>query len=369
MIRVLFLIPTLDRSGAEKQLALLASGLPRDEFEVEVIALTRSGPYAEELARHGVTVTVISKRWKFDPFAYWRLQRLLAERRPDILHTWLFAANAYGRLVVGKATSPQVIVSERCVDCWKQSWQLWLDRKLIARTTHMIGNSQAVAKFYADLGVPLARLSVIRNGIEPLPTPTRTRAAVLEELGIPANAKVVLSVGRLASQKRVADLLWGFHLLRNLNDDDVHFIIVGDGPERASLERFAEKLSVREFVRFTGHRADVRDMLAAADLFWLASEFEGQSNSLMEAMSAGLPVVVSDIEPNRELVEHEVTGLIVPTSDRPAYARAAQRLLTDGELSARLGSAAEQRMRQDFSVERMIAEHAALYRSVVSVER
>lgn len=364
MIRVLFLIPTLDRSGAEKQLTLLASGLPREEFEVEVVALTRSGPYADELARHGVTVTVIGKRWKFDPFAFRRLQRLIAQRRPDILHTWLFAANAYGRLAVGTTMSPQLVVSERCVDCWKRPWQLWLDRKLIARTTHMIGNSQAVATFYADQGVPLDRLSVIRNGIEPLSAPGRSRAAVLEELNIPATAQVVLSVGRLASQKRVSDLLWAFSLLRNVNDNDVHFIIVGDGPERANLERFSQKLGYHDFVRFTGHRADVRDILAAADVFWLASDFEGQSNSLMEAMSAGLPVVASDIEPNLELVEHDVTGLIVPTTDRPAFTRAAQRLLTDRELSQRLGAAAALRMRQDFSVERMIAEHAALYRRV-----
>ncbi len=366
MIRVLFLIPTLDRSGAEKQLTLLASGLPREEFDVEVVALTRSGPYAEELERNGVTVTVIGKRWKFDPLAYWQLRRLIAQRRPDVLHTWLFAANAYGRLAVSKAASPQVIVSERCVDDWKQHWQLWLDRRLIPRTTHMIGNSQAVAKFYAKLGVPPARLSVIRNGIEPLPVPGRTRAAVLEELRIPAYAQVVLSVGRLAPQKRVADLLWAFSLLRNVNDNDAHFIIVGDGPERASLEQFSHKLGYHDFVRFTGHRADVRDLLSAADVFWLASDFEGQSNSLMEAMAAGLPVVASDIEPNRELVEHDVTGLIVPTTDRPAFTRAAQRLLTDGALSARLGAAAELRMRQDFSVERMIAEHAELYRRVVT---
>ena len=102
MIKLLFLIPTLDRSGAEKQLTLLATHLPRSEFAVHVAALTRLGPYATELEAAGIPVTVLNKRFKFDPIAYSRLRSLLKDQQPDILHTWLFAASAYGRLAAGR---------------------------------------------------------------------------------------------------------------------------------------------------------------------------------------------------------------------------------------------------------------------------
>ncbi len=364
MIRVLLLIPTLDRSGAEKQLTLLASGLPRDEFQVEVAALTRGGPYADTLTEHGVPVTVIGKKWKFDPFAYRRLKEFVGEKQPDILHTWLFAANAYGRLLVGHADRPKVIVSERCVDTWKKDWQLWFDRRLIDRTAKLIGNSQAVVDFYRELGVPADRTVAIRNGIEPLPPPSRSRESMLAEFNIPANARVVTYIGRLAKQKRLQDLLWAFALLRNCADHEVYFLIVGNGPERTADEQFSQRVGYHDYVRFVGHRSDVSEILNATDVFWMASEFEGQSNSLMEAMSVGRPVVVSDISANRELVDHEVTGLVVPMGDRPAYTHATWRLLSNPEHAERFGRAAAEKMRTEFSVARMINDHAAVYREV-----
>ena len=166
MIRLTLLIPTLDRSGAEKQLTLLATHLPRDEFDVRVIALTRGGPYADALRDEDIPLTVLGKAHKLDFGAYRRLKAALRTDAPDILHTWLFAANSYGRLAIGGRARPRVVVSERCVDSWKSSWQLWLDRRLIARTDRLVGNSQSVVEFYQSQGFPAARTSVIYNGIE-----------------------------------------------------------------------------------------------------------------------------------------------------------------------------------------------------------
>ena len=96
--RILHIIPSLDRSGAEKQMSLLARGLPGDEFEVHVCALTRGGPLAEELQQAGIPTTVIGKRWRIDARAFWQLRAHVARLRPQLIHTWLFAANAYGRV-------------------------------------------------------------------------------------------------------------------------------------------------------------------------------------------------------------------------------------------------------------------------------
>lgn len=358
------LIPTLDRSGAEKQFALLATRLPRGEFDVHAVALTRGGPYAAAIRDAGVRLTVLGKRLKFDPFALWRLKRLIDAERPDVLHTWIFSANAYGRLVAGKAPGPAVIVSERCVDTWKSPWQLWLDRRQIGRTTRLIGNSQSVADFYRGLGVPAEKIVVIPNGID-VPAerdPNRDRA--LAEFQIPPGARVVGFAGRLARQKRVHDLVWAMQLLRQLTDR-VYFLVIGDGPERHRLIDLARHMSCDHLVRFAGHRDDADRLIGLLDVFWLASDFEGMSNSLMEALAAGVPAVATDIPPNREVLIDGQNGFLVKVGDSVGIAQFTDRILADADLARRLGEAGRERMRTEFSVERMVNRHADLYRQVV----
>lgn len=364
MTKILLLIPTLDRSGAEKQLTLLATHLPRPEFSVQVVALTRSGPYAADLEQAEIPVTVLGKRFKCDPVAWWRLRKLLKEQRPDVLHTWLFAANSYGRLAAGSHPPFKIVVSERCVDSWKSGWQLSLDRRLIARTTRLVGNSHSVADFYRHLGVPNDKLAVVHNGIDLPAIPESARAAVRQQLGLPTAAHVVGYIGRLARQKRLDDLIWAFELIR-VQQEQVYFVIAGDGPEREKLEQFTRKLQIGNRVKFLGHRDDAQSLLPAFDLFWLASDFEGLSNSIMEAMAAGLAVIASDIPPNRELVVHGETGYLAPVGDRVAFAQLAQRLLLDRNLTAQFGSAGRNRIATQFSVQQMVDGYARLYREVV----
>ena len=371
--RILLVIPTLDRSGAEKQFTLLATGLPRDQFDVRVVALTRGGPYAEDLERHGIPLTVLGKRWKFDPFCLWKLSRLIKRWHPDVIHTWLFAANSYGRLVAGGGRRPPVIVSERCVDTWKSGWQLTLDRWQIARTARLVGNSQSVAEFYRQQQFPAERIRVVPNGIE-LPPPDSTLVTTerdrrrAELCGLPAGAKVLGYVGRLARQKRVTDLIWMMVLLENVRDD-TYLVLVGDGPEREWLERFARDLDIESRVLFLGHRQDIPAILPLLDAFCLASDFEGMSNSVMEAMAVGLPVLASDIPANRELVVEGQTGYLIPVGDRAAYARAAISLFERPDMAERLGAAGRHRMATEFSVPQMIAAYAKIYQEVISENR
>ena len=363
MIRLLLLIPTLDRSGAEKQLTLLATHLPRDQFDVHVAMLTRGGPLETPLREAQIPLHVLGKRFKFDPIALRRLCRLLREVQPDLLHTWLFAANAYGRLAAGRRPRCPVIVSERCVDSWKSGWQLQVDRWLAPRTARLIGNSRSVADFYRQSGFPEERLGVIFNGVDVPEIPEGERARVRAALGLPPGARVIGYVGRLARQKRVKDLIWALELVRLL-DQEVVLVIAGDGPERERLEAFARSIDATRRIRFLGARDDAVRLMPAFDLLWLASDFEGQSNSIMEAMAAGTPVVASDIPPNRELVQHGVTGFLAPVGDRVAYAQFAERLLNDDALARQLGQAGRTRIQREFSVGGMVEAYAAMYRQL-----
>jgi len=367
-ITVSLLIPTLDRSGAEKQLVQLACGLPREEFRVEVIALTRGGPLEQELADHGIPLTLIGKKHRFDPAALRRLRRHLAHTRPDLLHTWLFAANSYGRLARRASPATRVIVSERCVDSWKSRWQLWLDRRLIPRTDWFLANSHSVAGFYRSVGVPGQRIEVIANGIDARGLPpagahpenSDRRRRIRDEFDLPPETVLVTCVGRLAAQKRIEDLVWAIELLGH-QAPTAHLLIVGDGPGREDLQRFAQQVGCPQRVHFAGHRDDVPEIWAGSDVGWLASDFEGQSNSLMEAMAAGLPVVASNIPANAELVIDGQTGHLVEVGDAAEFAKRTARLIENPQQAQASGHAARQRILEHFSVEANIDAHTRLY--------
>jgi glycosyltransferase involved in cell wall biosynthesis len=406
-LRIALIIPTLDRCGAEKQLALLAAGLPSREFEVHVCALTRGGPLEAPLKAAGIPVTVIGKQRKIDPAAFFRLRRFLKELRPDIAHTWLFAANSYGRLAARQAGVPIIIAGERCVDPWKRWHELAIDRLFARFTQRIVTNSAGVRDFYVARGLPAEKFTIIPNGIEPpadlmpsedaaaaasnsAPTassdqspktamadpPTAVSMAVrqaarerlLRETGLPDTTRFVGAVGRLWPQKRYKDLIWAAELLR-WPHPDAHLVILGEGPQRWRLQRYTRQIGIASHVHFLGPRNDVPSLLPALDCFWLASGYEGQSNALMEAMAAGLPVVVSDIPGNRDLVVDGESGLLVPPGNKSEFARRTRRLMDEPQFARRLGENARRRMADEFSLSRMIDRHAAMYRELAGENR
>jgi glycosyltransferase involved in cell wall biosynthesis len=365
MPRILEIIPTLDRSGAEKQLALLALGLPRDEFEVHVCTLSRLGPLAAELQRAGIPVTCVDKQWKIDPPAWWRLRQLIRALKPDLVQTWLFAANAYGRSAARSAGVRHLVASERCVDEWKSWHELAIDRRLAKYTDAIVVNSRGVQAFYEQQGIAAEKLRLIYNGVPPAPASTTSRETLLAELDLPSDTRLLGAVGRLWPQKRLKDLIWATDLLHVIRND-AHLLVIGDGPQRALLERYARQCHIADHVHFLGTRDDVPRFMPHFDLLWLASGFEGLPNVVMEAMAAGVPVVASDIPGTRELVVSGETGYLVPLGDRAAYAKFAHKILEDPTLRARLGAAGRKRIESEFTVDAMVAAHAALYRELLA---
>ncbi|MEM8670799.1 MAG: glycosyltransferase [Planctomycetota bacterium] len=360
--RVAWVIPTMDRGGAEKQLCLLAEHLPRDEFEPHVFLLTRDGPLSERLRNVDVPVHLIGKRFKVDPTALWKLKNHLRRLQPDVVHTWLFAANCFGRVAARMAKVPRVYASERCVDLWKTETHHWIDRHLAKRTNAITTNSSGVKDFYASHGIDPDLFRIIPNGIESRPESTIDREEAFRRLKIDPGRKLVLAVGRLWPQKRYRDLIWSAELLATMREDTV-FVIIGAGPQSGELLRHRDAVTTEDHVRFAGAREDVIDLIPHADLFWIGSAYEGQSNSLIEAMQAGVPVVASDIPGNRDLVVEGETGRLVPLGDTADFARVSNQLLEDAEMACRLGKAARAKIEAEFTVQAMVAAHAELYRS------
>jgi glycosyltransferase involved in cell wall biosynthesis len=363
-VRILEVIPTLVRGGAEKQLTMLATRLPSDTFDVHVAVLTHGGPNEETLRERGLPVTHINKSWKIDPAAYWRLKKLIVRLRPDIVHTWIFAANSYGRAAAFAAGVKHVIAGERCVDSWKVSHELAIDRYLAKRTERIVTNSSGVRDFYVQQGLPREKFTIIPNGIEASDIPMASREEVLNGLNLPSDARLIGAVGRLWPQKRYKDLIWAAELLKAARDD-THLLIVGDGPQRDMLRKFTEDVRVDDRVHFLGERDDVPRLLPHLDCFWLGSGYEGQSNALMEAMLAGLPVVATDIPGNRDLIEPDESGLLVSVGDAGQLARKTTLILDDAAIARRLGEGARRRIMTEFTVQKMVDRHAELYQGMI----
>ncbi len=367
-LKVALVIPTLVRGGAEKQLCLLAAGLRAEGMEPHVVVLTHDGTLHDELDAQGVPVTVIGKRFRGDLSAYFKLRQWLKRWNGDVVHTWLFAANAFGRAAALSAGIPVILGSERCVDPWKAPWQFWIDRYLAKRTTGLTTNSLGVQQFYDQHGVGQSRFTVIPNGIPPVTAMTIERREAFQQLKVPEHHKLVVSVGRLWPQKRYRDLIWSAELLATLRQD-ITYVIIGDGPQAAELLRFRDSVSKTEHVRFAGHRDNVAQLLPHADLFWNGSEYEGQSNSILEAMQAGVCVIASDIPGNRDLVQDAHTGRLVKLGDKADFARLSQQLLEDPVLRSRYAAQAKAKVETEFTVQQMVRQHAELYRRLWAAQQ
>ncbi|GAC1467046.1 MAG: glycosyltransferase [Isosphaeraceae bacterium] len=360
MLNVLQLIPTLDRSGAEKQMVLLAKGLPRDRFRVEVAALTRLGPFEAELRDAGVPVTRIGKPLKIDPFALARLTGFLKAKRFDVVQTWVFAANSYGRVAARWAKVPVVVTAEMAVDLWKTRGHLAIDRRLAGWCDKVVGNSRAVVNYYRAAGIPDERLSMIYSGVDGEPPAEVDPAAVRSEFGWPADTPLIVFAGRLMAQKGVEDLLAALDLLQHIRPN-LKTLIVGAGPLKSELEETAHAFELDDKVKFLGHRADVPRLLAAADMLVLPSLYEGLPNVVLEAMRFRKPVVATSAPGTTEVVVDGETGLLVPTRNPPLLARAIRTLVDDPALGRRMGEAGRARVEAEFGVERMVERFAELY--------
>lgn len=370
-------IATLDRAGAEGTLARLCLRLNRAEFEPSVCCLTRGGGYESELRAAGVPVTVLGKKGRYDVSTLWRLRALMRRDRPDIVHTWLFTANTWGRIAAwlarrpcgGQARVPVIIASERAVDRWKNPFHRLADRRLAAASAAIVANCEAVKRFCVeDVGIPSKRVRVILNGMNLRSFDLAFSHAirdVIADANRGADRVRMGTVARLEPQKGIRFLIEAMELLQS-SGVDAELWIVGDGPDRPELEAMVNASpDLRDSVKFLGQRDDVPALLGQMDMFVLPSLWEGLPNAVMEAMAARLPVVATSVDGTPELVNDGETGLLVPPKSPEALADAIAKLVADGALRQRMGQAGRRRIEQHFTEDRMIAETEALYRELI----
>jgi sugar transferase (PEP-CTERM/EpsH1 system associated) len=358
-LHICHIVLSLEPGGLENGVVNVVSGLDPREFRSSVCCLQRVGAFADRLGA-GVAVTGMDLRPGNHPWMAVRIARLLRAWHADIVHTRNAESFFYGVVAARLAGVRAVIHSEHGREFPEKPLRAWLQRRLLRNVDFAFTVSrQLKSDLERELRVPASRFEVLYNGVD-VGRFQRQRAHDLA----PDSSHTLLigSVGRLVPVKNYALLLQSVARLPNALP--CRLLLIGEGPERAALERLAAQLGLERRVAFPGHRDDVAQLLAEVDIFVLPSLSEGMSNTLLEAMAAGLPVVASDVGGNRELIEPERSGLLFPSGDVAALTAQLERLLGSGELRARLGDAAALRVRTEFSMQAMLARYTELYRRV-----
>jgi glycosyltransferase involved in cell wall biosynthesis len=346
-------------------------------WDTTIYCITERGQRADQLEAAGIRV--LGPPWPINQHARARnpaalalaanrLFWLLRRWRPQIVHFYLPGPYLIGAPLAIAAGAPIRTMSRRSLSNYRQRRPLiaQFEPNLHRHMDVVIGNSRAVVEELATEGIPRDKIRLIYNGIETsIAVPKRSEAR--RTLGIEQAALVGVSVANLISYKGHKDLIEGLARVAGSLPTGWRLLCAGrDQGLQAKLEAMARAGGIQANVQFMGERDDVPTLLSAADFGISSSWEEGFSNAILEAMSAGLPMIVTDVGGNPEAVLNERTGLVVPSRDPAALGEAVLRLAREPELRGRLGSAGLLRVKQEFSVERCVDSHSSLYEELLA---
>ena len=380
--RVLLVTMSLNVGGTERQLAQIAPAIARLPIDVGVVSLLDRGAFAPDLERAGIGI--VGPGPLAGPLPRSRIARglrlmggisrlawQLLRHRPRIVNFYLPLPFIIGAPMALLARVPHILMSRRGLNTHfaRYPGARTIERWLHPRVSVFVANSGAVARQMIDEeGVPAERVALIRNGIDlaPFDRPF-DRAEARAKLSIPSDALVMIMVANLHAYKGHGDLLHALSGMTPHLGPEWTLLLAGrDDGVGSSLEAQARELGIAQNVRFLGQRSDVPHLLRLADMAIHCSYEEGSSNAVLEAMAAGLPLVVTNAGGNAEAVLEGINGLVVPTRDPEALARAILRIVQDRDLASRFGNASRKRVEAEFSLERCLDKYERLYLSLLT---
>ena len=372
-MRVLYVLDEFAErtAGTEGQFLELVTGLKARNVDIS-IALLREAPTLES-ALPDVPRVVLGLRSLRSPStlgALWKLMRWARARGSQVAHIYFNDASIACPAPLRLVGLP-VIVSRRDLGLWYTPGNLPLLRLNRHAVSTVVANAEAVKRHTIEQEhYPEHKVVTIYNGWRGRAADS-DRLAVRQELGIPADARILLTVGNLRPLKRVDDAI---RILAHAKArfDDVWLCVVGadrpgsGGSEKQRLQGLASELGVAERVVFTGARENPWPIVQACDIPMLCSETEGLSNALIEYCAAGKPVICTAAGGNAEVVLDGVTGFVFQTGDVRYAAEKVMRLLGEPVLAASMGEQGRQRVSQQFAVDGMVDQHLKLYRTLTS---
>ncbi len=362
-MRILHVDPERAFSGGEVQVFLLMEGLRQLGHENVLVCAPKSRSEREARSR-GLEVRPVSITNNLDLVGCLRLKRVISSTRPDLVHLHTGRASWIGGWAAWLDKTP-ALSTRRMDRPIRDNWRTRCIYGRLLRQTAAI--SPAVLEQLHRGGVPEARTRLIWSSVDPtVLEPLRDRRDVRQELGVNGHGVLMFAAGNLTRRKGFDILLEAFSQLQS---DEARLVIAGDGEESPALTRRIREGHLGDRVQLLGQRADIPDLLAACDLFVMPSRAEGLGIAALEAMAASKPVIVSDVGGLRDIPLHQTTGLLVPPGRVAPLLDAMQELVGDEGKRAAFGSAGPARVRDKFSVDRMVMNYDAMYQDVLAEGR
>lgn len=355
-LRVLHVLLSLEIGGMEQVAADLIKHLDSEQFIPVVACLESLGPIADELIRQGIEVVKVDKMIPILSFFYpGKLIKLIKKYRIDIVHVhsgcWhkaALAAKLCGLCNIIYTEHGRIFPDSRVV--------MLLDRFYSPLTKTVVVVSENLAEYMCiEVGIPAKKIKIIINGIDVERFQVARNPVVASE-----NIRIGI-IARLAPVKDISTLVRAMVIIHQ-RKPDMQLTIVGDGPERESLESLVKTFSLTSVVTFLGFRRDIPTILKDIDIFTLSSLSEGTSITLLEAMAAGKPVVVTNVGGNPAVVEEGVNGFLVPSGNSDALAHALLQLAENISLMRDISSANIHTVTQHYSIQVMARHYESLYR-------
>lgn len=365
-MRVVQLTFDMSIGGAERVIYNLVRGMNRSQFDVSVLCLDAPiGEFGAQLENEGIAVTQFSRKPGLDLGLVAQIRRHIVDRQVDVLHCHQYTPYIYG-LFASILTRTSVLYTEhgRFHPDRRRFKRIMANPMLGWLTAQITAISEATRRALIEYeNFPAERIRVIYNGVPKVSGDRRRESELASSLDIPECAFVMGSVARLDSIKNQAMAIRALgHVLRE--NPQAYLLLVGDGPERESLEQLTRQLQLSPRVRITGYQKDTERFYRMMDLFLLTSYSEGTAMTLLEAMASSLPCVVTDVGGNPEIVEAGKTGFVVASDDDAALGEKISLLCRNGEMRQRFGIAGRERFLKLFTAEKMVQHYESLYEAL-----
>ncbi|NCU32679.1 MAG: glycosyltransferase, partial [Candidatus Moranbacteria bacterium] len=318
-----------DIGGMENGLINILNNLNADLFTHVVCSLTTLGKIKERVAANNVQYIALGKKEGNDPLLPWKLFKVFSRVKADVVHLRNWPTMVEGYVAAKLAQTPKIIYSEH----GRHFEDVWQEKKIVTAIHRYILNhvdiafcvSAAVAYEMHNLYNMTRDVKTIINGVDTEKFRPREKSDAKGIFNFSEDEKIVGTVGRLVSGKNLDQLIVDF--LEHCSKGQL--IIVGDGPEKETLRNLIASYQGDDRVLLTGHLDNIPKVLNAFDLFVLPSASEGLSNVLLEALSAGLPIIAYDVGGNSELINPDLGGILVPQYDRKLFIDNVSKLLND----------------------------------------
>ena len=371
---VVHIIHSLGTGGLENGLVNIINRTPPERYRHAIVCLTESGEFAGRITAPGVEVIALHKRPGHDLGLYWRVWKTLRRLRPAIVHTRNLSTLEM-QFVAALLPGVKRVHGEHGRDVFdldgtNRKYNL-LRKAARFVLQRYIAVSKDLERWLIDtVGVPAARVRQIYNGVDQQKFRPRegARPEVTPPGFLPVDAVVVGTVGRLAAVKNHFSLLRSVDLVRQRHPAlaaRLRVIIVGDGPLAMHIAQTVTEMGLQHHVWLTGDRRDIPELLQCMDVFVLPSLGEGISNTVLEAMSAGLAVIATRVGGNPELVQDRVTGRLVPVDDDDALSAAIVELTSNADWLVEMGLAAADEVRGQFDWRRTVAAYLSVYDELI----